>query len=200
MLAEQPHNAPFAAASQTLFKEVAAVLLDASADTEHARAAAYPRLAATLASSLQLLKAADEELARRNIAAQEREAALELELVHERRVFDALGVPIVISDPSGTVLTANSAARKLLGVDEQEMIGISLATFVSSDDRADFRTMLTRLRSVGETPDWHVRVQPRRHSPLTMRASVVVIEGGNRRTGTATLSWCFLPANDVGND
>ncbi|HEY4306308.1 MAG TPA: PAS domain-containing protein [Gemmatimonadaceae bacterium] len=193
MLAEQPDDAQFSAASQTLFREVTALLLDPSTDTETSRAAAYPRLAAMLASSLQLLKAADEEIARRDTAANTREEALRGEIAHERKLFDDVGVPLIMSDLSGTILAANRAARRLLGAEHEELAGASLSTYLASSERADFRTTLGRLRAAGTTPDWQVRVQPRRHSALTMRASVVVIEDGNRKSGAPGLSWCLLP-------
>jgi PAS domain S-box-containing protein len=196
MLAPQPQGEPFAAASQTLFREAASVLLDPSTNEDiQTRAAAYPRLAAMLASSIQLLKAADEEIARRESAARDREASLEAELEHERRQFDAVPIPLVVTDMNGSVLAANQATRNLFDVQGAEVIGAPIADFVASNDRADFRTTLARLRSIGGASDWEVRVQPRRHGARPMRASVVVVEGGNRHAGTSALSWCLRPGD-----
>src|ERR1044071_7376053 len=92
---------------QTLLREAAGVLLEPAAESAQFKVDAYPRLAAMLASALEQLRLADEQLHQRDVAQRAREEEWQRRVAHERRLFAETPALLLVSDTAGTILDAN---------------------------------------------------------------------------------------------
>lgn len=191
MLNQQTLDSPsfLAQSRQTLLREAAAVLLEPAGETAQYRIDAYPRLAAALASAIEQLRVAEEELAHREKAYRARDDEWRERLAYERLLFDATPALLLVTDTAGTILDANKALLDFLGCDAQRIDRMAFAEFVPREDRAAFRNGLTRLLALTRADDWRLRVVPRRNVPTEVSANVTVVPHANRASGTTALFW-----------
>jgi PAS domain S-box-containing protein len=174
---------------QTLLREAANVLLKPAAESTQHKLEAYPRLAAMLASAIEQLRVADDELQRREEHYRLREEEWARQVAHERLLFDASPALLLVSDTAGTVLDANKAVLDMLGCDARTLERMPLAEFVPRDERAGFRHGLTHLLAAMRVDDWRFRLLPRRNVPIDVSATVTIVPYANRQARTAALCW-----------
>jgi PAS domain S-box-containing protein len=60
-----------------------------------------------------------------------------------RRVFDVIQTAVLLADiPSGMIIEANKSAKRLLGVSNNELVGLHLADLVQGEEQDRFRALL----------------------------------------------------------
>ena len=174
---------------QTLLREAAGVLLEPAAENPQFKVDAYPRLAAMLASAIDQLRVADEELQRRDQERRAAEAEWISRVAHERLLFDESPALLLVTDTAGTIFDANKAVLDVLGCDADRVDRTGLAEFVPREDRTTFRNGLTHVLAASRVDDWRFRLVPRRNVPIDVMATVKLVPYANRLAGSAALCW-----------
>ena len=97
-----------------------------------------------------------------------------------RQLFDWAPDGLVATDFRGNIRDANRAAAHLLGLPQVDLVGQSLAAFVSRGQRRPFRSRLARLRAhgAGAIQEWEIRLQPRGGEPIETALAIVPVMGG----------------------
>lgn len=98
-----------------------------------------------LAATLEEMTVAEETLREDQEKWAETYARLDSDLRHYRKHFDLAPEPYVVTDVQGVIREVNHAGVTLLGLPPEQLIRKSLATFITDDDRQDFRKLLTAL-------------------------------------------------------
>ncbi|WP_129339380.1 ANTAR domain-containing protein [Cellulomonas endophytica] len=108
-------------------------------------------------------------------------------LLQRQWLAGALPVPMLLTEVSGTVLSANAAASRGLGISTAHLLRKDLLGFVDPADRDAVRALAA---AAGPEPS-HVRVRlvPRRGPSVV--ADLVVTAGG-WTDGTGELAWTFV--------
>jgi PAS domain S-box-containing protein len=121
---------------------------------------AYPLVhesVAELQTALEELRVSEEEMS----VAGEELAEAQLQVAGERqrywRLFQFAPVAYLVTDLNGIIRDANLQAGQLLGMDADRLRGRPLASRVRQQDRAAFRTCLTRV-GAGEEPEMDLAV------------------------------------------
>jgi len=174
---------------QTLLRQAATVLLEPAAESNQYRLDAYPRLAAMLASAIEQLRVADEELHRREEYLRVRDEEWARQAAHERVLFDESPALLLVTDTAGTILDANKAVVALLGCEARNLERAAFAEFVPREERAGFRHGLTHVLAATRVDDWRFRLVPRRNVPVDVSATVTVVPYANRHARTPALCW-----------
>jgi len=191
VLDQQTLNSPsfLSEVRHTLLREAAGVLLEPAEQNPQFKVDAYPRLAAMLASAMEQLRVADEELARRDQERHTVEEEWARRVAHERLLFDESPALLLVTDTAGTIFEANKAVLDVLGCDARRIDRTSLAEFVPREGRPAFRNGLTHVLAALRVEDWRFRLVPRRNVPMDVTAAVKVVPYANRQAGTAALYW-----------
>ncbi len=102
-----------------------------------------------------------------------------------RQLFDWAPDGLLATDFRGNIRDANRAAARLLGLSQGDLVGRSLAVFVSRGQRRPFRSRLARLRAGGgrEIQEWEVRLQPRAGEPIETALAIAPVMGGAAAPG-----------------
>jgi len=174
---------------QTLLREAAGVLLEPAAENPQFKIDAYPRLAAMLASAMDQLRVADEELQRRDREHRAAEAEWTRRVAHERLLFDESPALLLVPDTAGTIFDVNKAVLDVLGCTADRLDRTSLAEFVPREERTAFRNGLTHLLAALRVDDWRFRLVPRRNVPIEVTATVKIVPYANRQAASAGLCW-----------
>ena len=172
-----------------MLREAAGVLLEPAAENPQFRIEAYPRLAAMLASAMEQLRVADEELQRREQESRVLEAECARRVAHERLLFDESPALLLVTDTAGTVFDANKALLDVLGCDATRIDRTSFAEFVPREERTAFRNGLTHVLAASRVDGWRFRLVPRRNVPIDVVAMVKIVPYANPQAGTAALCW-----------
>jgi PAS domain S-box-containing protein len=108
-----------------------------------------------------------------------------------KRLFDSVPCPCVVTDQHGTILTANSAAGRLLNITSKRLEGRELLLY--SHNRDAFMRILEKL-PMSETPQSvPVIMRPRERRPL--ETTVTVMPAAENQPGVWL--WFFISSRDV---
>lgn len=173
----------------------AAVLVgDLQLDDRERMADALPEAAAIVASSLEELRVAEEELRIQNEALIRVRDQYEQRAAGQRRLFDLAPVALLVTDLYGSIYQANQAALGLFRRSFDRLERSSIVRFVPPAARRVFRQELARLSMVEATSDWLFSIAPDRETPIAISAAVRVIDA--QSPGEAGgLYWCLRAAN-----
>jgi PAS domain-containing protein len=162
-------------------------LISHDADMKRLRAAVADlrrqRLAAPVAQLVDQMFTACEALERDLAGAEMRigasEAQIRQETAEREYLFDALPVPCVELDGSGTIVSANPAAATLLNTSRKHLEGRLLLHF--TEDRPAFELFLQKLSLIhlGGDPLLSCNIRPREHAAVPVECSAVA--GGAHR-------------------
>jgi PAS domain S-box-containing protein len=178
-------------------ERTAGVLTDpAVIDDSTRKAEVFPRVAATLASSLEELRVLEEELQDQNSMLLAREKENRQRIDYERRLFDLAPTALLVTDMAGSIADANRSACTLVGCDSSALERKPLITFVPLEDRGEFRKQLERLGVAQGAADWRFRIAPRRDVPVLVSAAINVVARANRTCTGPGLFWCLRPVAD----
>ncbi len=125
-----------------------------------------------LQTAVEELRVTEEELRSQQGQLEDAWLAAETTSDWNRALFDGAADAILVTDASGVVRDANTAAGVLLNIPAKAMRGKPVAVFVPTDERAEFRT---RLRGLTDEPlpvRFDVCLQPRLAVPVAVEASV----------------------------
>ncbi len=152
-------------------------------------------LASTLATALDDLGQAEEELRVQNEAL----FAAQTELAAEQRtfldLFDLAPVAYAVTRADGQILRLNAPAFALLGRPANLATCKPLAVFVAPADRPAFRTALARPVVSGRVESWRMRLTPRHAEPVECRVFVRAVTPAP--TGAGGDGACHSPAADA---
>ena len=108
---------------------------------------------------------------------------------HYRLLFEQAPDGYLATDGSGTIREANLAAAILVRMPAEDLVGRTLASFVSGEQRGGFREQLNRWKRSrpNATREWEVRLQPAGAEPFEAALSVAALTG--EPGGRAGLLW-----------
>jgi PAS domain S-box-containing protein len=148
--------------------------------------------AALLATSLEELKVAEEELVQQNEELLITREAVESTSRHFRRLFEDAPVPYVVTDICGIIRHANRAAATLLKRPGELLERKPLLAFIPLDQRSSFREAINRLQLVDTAHDWRVKLL--RHGDAPVPVSIDVHVSPGLHDGDALICWALHPA------
>ncbi|PSN15570.1 PAS domain-containing sensor histidine kinase [filamentous cyanobacterium CCT1] len=122
--------------------------------------------------AIEELHVAEEELITQNeqlIAAQQ---LAEVERQRYQQLFEFAPDGYLVTDLNGIVQEANRAAETLLNIQQKFLIGKPLVTYVAQTERANFRALLSQIRSARRVQGCELMVQQRRGEAITAEITV----------------------------
>jgi PAS domain-containing protein len=146
---------------------------------------------ALLATSLEELKVAEEELRQQNEELLVTREAIESTSRHFRRLFDDGPLPYVVTDVCGIIKHANHAAAVLFKRPAELLERKPLLSFVPLDRRGSFRDAINRIQLVDEAHDWQVKLL--RHGDAPVQVSIDVRLSPGARDGETLICWVIRP-------
>jgi PAS domain-containing protein len=147
---------------------------------------------ALLATSLEELKVAEEELVQQNEELVITREAVESNARHFQRLFEAAPLPYVVTDVCGMIRHANHAAAVLFKRPAQLLEGKPLLNFVPLDRRGAFREAINRLQLVDAARDWRVTLLRHGDGPVPVTIDVQLAPGAE--PGQELICWILRPA------
>jgi PAS domain-containing protein len=192
---QQMNGAIFAFAQhrQSLLRRAAEVLCADGFAAHAEQCEPLPRVTTLLASSLEALRVAEEELVEQNDSLESTRSELEEQVSYFQRLFDSASVPLLLTDTFGSVILANRAAVRLFKIaDASGLLEEPLAKLIPLDQRSKFRNELSRVSLAERVTDWHFVIARRSDAPLEVSAAVEIVSGLGRDGGNA-LQWCLRP-------
>lgn len=157
---------------------------------------AVPRLSALLASALDDLKAADEEIGRRARDFDEQRTGLERRVAHYEQLFEHAPAPMFVTDLYGTIQHVNRSAVQLMKRDEEHLRKKSIATLMPPVERKSLRDRLHRLSIAESVDDWRFTLQRAADVPIEVSAAVHLVPGIGH-TGKGVLEWLIRPVREI---
>jgi PAS domain S-box-containing protein len=146
---------------------------------------------ALLATSLEELKVAEEELVQQNEELAHTREAVESSARHFRRLFEAVPLPYVVTDICGMIRHANHAAAVLFKRPAELLEGKPLLNFVPLDRRGPFREAINRLQLVDAVHDWRVTLLRHGDGPVPVTIDVQLSRGAQQ--GHELICWLLRP-------
>jgi PAS domain S-box-containing protein len=140
-----------------------------------------------LLAAFQELTVAEEELRAQQEMLLETHNLLEIQRNRYRTLFDHAPDPYVVTDGSGTIEEANTAASDTLGLPAKLLVGRSLATFVDPKSRSDFRVHLNSLAAGAPIDKWTIDARVHDGRVVPLEATVSALE--TRADGKSSLCW-----------
>lgn len=156
---------------------------------------ALPQLSALLASALDGLKSAEDEVALHAKAFEERRAAAERTAHHYEQLFEHAPVALFVTDLYGAIQEVNRAAVRLMKRDATHLDRKSIAAFMSPSERKLFRDRLERLAIAESVDDWRFVLQRAADLPIEVTAAVRLVPGIGH-TGKGVLQWLVRPVGE----
>ena len=178
----------FAQQRQVLLKHTAAVLRNNSPAATPESEEREARLSAILASSLEELKVAEEELVERTEALSKLRDELEQRFEATRQLFDLAPVCLLVTDIYGNILEANRACAKLMRRNLPELHRQPMTRFIPPDERRSFRDGLGRVVAAESVTDWCFLLMRPTDTALRVSAAVQVLRHAGSQIG-ARLLW-----------
>jgi len=157
---------------------------------------AVPQLSALLASVLDDLKSAEDEVARQAKAFEEQRAAAERNTHHYEQLFEHAPVAMFVTDLYGTIQEVNRAAVQLMKRDSMHLDRKSIAAFMPTSERKLFRDRLQRLAIAETVDDWRFVLQRAADLPIEVTAAVRLVPGIGH-TGRGLLQWLVRPVGEL---
>lgn len=159
--------------------------LQRRAETNREPAALLTKTLAELATALEEVRVAQEQLIESRSRMEQLQAALRTQYEKYWQLFDEMPEAYVVSKADSTIVEVNKAAAHLFNVSQRFLIGKALSVFVC-EERAKFLDTSTRAAAEGSTLELTLKLRPRERAPLTVTARV---------TGDAgSLRWLLRPA------
>lgn len=157
---------------------------------------AVPQLSALLATALDDLKTADEELARERATISAHCATLERTIAHYERLFAHAPAPMFVTDLYGTIQEVNHAGVQLMKRDADHLLRKSMAALMPKSERTAFRDRLQRLAIAESVDDWRFTLQRAADVPIEVTAAVRLVPGIGH-TGKGVLEWLVRPVRPM---
>ncbi|MEA2901197.1 MAG: hypothetical protein QOH36_1084 [Actinomycetota bacterium] len=129
------------------------------------------RVVAELSLNLEELLVAEEELRAQTEELAASRDAIDLERERYGELFEFAPDAYLVTDELGTIIEANGAASRMLGVPSQFLEGKLLVGFADDESRRELRTLLNELQTTttanrASVDERYVRLQPRDRPPF----------------------------------
>lgn len=168
--------------------ERANALLGADASVLDAPAGPVPEIVRLLMTSLEELKAVEEELRESNTRLLTQRLAADDRLCHYRALFEHAPVPAIVTDLYGSIHEINAAAGRLFRREAHRLERRALSSLLVLESREEFRVHLLR-HPLDDTPrEWPLVLSRMGDRPLPVRAVVHLVPGIGP-TGSGMLYW-----------
>ena len=138
-------------------------------------------VAAQLSTAFEELRAAEDELRRRNSALIQAQFELEAERQRYLELFDFVPIAYVVTDEFGVVEQVNAAAEELLGADAKRLAGKPLVGFIPPPERHHLRRLLVEISQDGTVHELEVGLTPRTTEAIIVHARVRAVPREGRR-------------------
>jgi PAS domain S-box-containing protein len=136
-----------------------------------------PEALADLSTALEELHVAAEELRQQNEELLATRQALEAERQRYRDLFEFAPDGYLITDADGTIQEANQAAARLLGVQQDFLVGKPFIVFVAGEAHRAYGAYMARLHAgySESVAEWQTTVQPRNglSFPVTLTTGLI---------------------------
>lgn len=174
----------------TVTRHVAEMLSeDESVDAGH-DAGDHQNFPGLLASTLEALRVAEEELRAQNATLVAQRAKVDEQTRHYRELFLQLPAPTFVTDVFGTIIEANLAAERLFRRSPDHLVRTPVAAMVPTDRRDSFRRQFAHLSPSEGARDWHFAIARTGDVPLEVCATVQLVSGLGP-TSSGVLYWIF---------
>src|SRR2546423_10790118 len=140
-----------------------------------------------LLSAYEELSVAEEELRAQHELILEAQRMLEVQRNRYRTLFDLAPDPYLVTDETGAIEEANTAAAELFGVPAALLIGRPFVSFVEAHARPEFRAHLQGMLSTERLDKWMIEARVRDGRMISVEATVSTLE--NRSAGKKSLCW-----------
>jgi PAS domain S-box-containing protein len=134
------------------------------------------RAAEELRSAVEELRVADEELRAQNEELVTAHLEVEAERLRYHELFDLAPDAYVVTNLAGIIDEANLSASRLLGIAREFLIGKALATYIATDDRVRFRSLLSSRDRGGTSRPLPFRVRARGGTNLHVELTYSIID------------------------
>ncbi|HEV2146472.1 MAG TPA: ATP-binding protein [Longimicrobiaceae bacterium] len=108
---------------------------------------------------------------------------LETERQQLRELFHLAPDAYLVTDAEGVIQEANRTASALLGVEDGELVGRSLADFATGTGRATLQRRLRIVRQRENPAEWKMRLTPPGGDAVDVEATVAAAHEGDRLVG-----------------
>jgi PAS domain S-box-containing protein len=129
------------------------------------------RTLAELATALEELRVAQEQLIEGRSRMEQLHADLRRQYEKYWQLFDEMPDPYLVTKPDSTIVEVNKSAAQLLNVSQRFLIGKTLSVFVC-EERAQFLTVCTRAAAEGTATELTLKIRPRERAPLPVHVRV----------------------------
>jgi PAS domain-containing protein len=140
-----------------------------------------------LATSLEELKVAEEEMLTQQMELLATKAEADRKITYFRTLFDLAPAPLMLTTNDGIIRACNQAMATLLTRDVYHLEGKPLVAVVGTAFRADFRPQLKRVVEAGGVTSWKLTLERKTRGPVDVLATVQIVPSA--LTGTLALYW-----------
>jgi PAS domain S-box-containing protein len=130
--------------------------------------------------AVEELRVAEDELRQQNEELTAAHAAMAEERRRYQHLFQYAPDAYLLTDLSGVIREANHSAAHLLGVQPRFLVGKTLVSFVSPEDRSRLRGEISRWQSEPAAKSIELRLQPRGGQTFDASLTLSVARGGAR--------------------
>ena len=167
---EQDFVQSLASQRQRLLHHASEVLLSGP-DAAH-RPEAVDRLSQAFMTAIELIKAAEAEIAEfRRLVEEGRAQRAKFEAL-----FDSAPAALLVTTTDTTIRSANRAAASLLGRETSQLLGREIAGIVDRSQARGFREQLSHLVAAGGASRWSFSIQPHGKLPVVVTAAVSLFD------------------------
>jgi PAS domain-containing protein len=175
----------------SIIRHVTRLIKDDSSISDGAAATTHA-LPGLLASSLEALRVAEEELRSQNATLLAQRAKIDERTRYYRELFLQSPVPTLVTDIFGTIFEGNLAAGRLVRRAPDHLVRKPLAAIVPTDRRDEFRRQFALFLPADGPREWRFTISRVGDVPLEVRATVQFVVGLGP-TSSGVLYWLLSP-------
>lgn len=193
-----PHPTDFVAAfaqqRQRLLHHVAPLLAPDERATVPSET--VPKLTQCLATSLEELKVAEEELLDQHLQNEKSRGEQQQRLEYFRALFHHAPTPLMLTTTDGAIRAANQAASELVMRDIYRLEGKPLTALVPQESRSEFRRQLGLVAQAGGVSNWCFTLLRQADAPIRVEACIQLLPADI--VGARAFYWCLRPISARG--
>lgn len=153
-----------------------------------------PKAFKELGTASEELQVAAEELFQQTNQLAALQSQVEVERQRYKQLFEFLPKACLVTDASGKIQEANSAAGTLLNVEPSLLEGKLLVNFISIGSRRMFRSRMEQLHQFDWVQEWTISMQPHHREPFD--AGITVASTRDCQSGLFNLRWLVHDISD----
>ncbi|MBC1219895.1 PAS domain S-box protein [Nostoc sp. UCD121] len=142
--------------------------------------------------ALEEMQIANEDLQQQNEELFNAQQSLIAQGQRYQELFEEVPDAYLVTDPTGVIQEANSAAQNMLNISKNFLLGKPLGIFVLEKELIAFHLKVTHLSDRAEIPDWKMQeweanMRPRNKTPIVAAMKVAAIR--NQQGNLVGLRW-----------